>query len=738
MVDISLEILQKAFEALKDPALGTFIEEMEAAGKSVVTLGELSSRVGPAVVTQIKNITGATFETVKAWGEFGGMVRDVADAAIGAFGKMTSGIGGLIQDQKNAGLGAEEIAIKLGLVGEVAVGVIPEAVRGMGGLGKAGYDAGQTISEAFSPIGAKLREAGVPKSVIDTFDRIAGAQTRAYGLQKEIIGLAVAQGRLGAVTDKSGEHFRDMNGLMTQMSVLALESAEATGQTVGSMMDLAKALGTIPDALTASVEAGGLYYNQMVLTSQVAAGFGRKQSEVAAQLRDVYTTMGLRGTKAYEQIATLYEAAGDSKLRFEAFNKSVMDIAGSFKMLGDNTAAATNVVKAFDTAFKTSEISPAAMQEVISGLTAGVRDMERGTQAFISAQTGGPGGLAGAFQIELAMQEGRMDEVLEKTMTAMQAQFGGEVLTLKDAASNPALAGEFYKQVQYLTQVAGVAKSDREAYRILEAMQSGVMDILQPGAAEGGEALGKAQMRGAAEQARTTSAVMKLHRELEMMSLTQSNIFGTLNDSLNEQMKMASSMDAMAGMSKGRGLQSFGTTEEVRGKATPGTDLDVMRRWASPEGPIGKVLEVFTKLGKMVETGGLGRIISGRMTKEEREKEAERELAEPVGAGLAPGAIAPPPPPGAGAGVAPFPGGPRPPVGAVPRRGMEFGRIGAAEAFIRGEEIRMPPMDVNHGPIDITVHFPDFDSKVKVVAEGVVERAEKGRTNMGGVGASSR
>ena len=106
MVDISLEILQKAFEALKDPALGTFIEEMEAAGKSVVTLGELSSRVGPAVVTQIKNITGATFETVKAWGEFGGMVRDVADAAIGAFGKMTSGIGGLIQDQKNAGLGS--------------------------------------------------------------------------------------------------------------------------------------------------------------------------------------------------------------------------------------------------------------------------------------------------------------------------------------------------------------------------------------------------------------------------------------------------------------------------------------------------------------------------------------------------------------------------------------------------------------------------------------------------------
>jgi hypothetical protein len=154
--------------------------------------------------------------------------------------------------------------------------------------------------------------------------------------------------------------------------------------------------------------------------------------------------------------------------------------------------------------------------------------MDTAKKAFISGATGGPGGLAGKFQIDELIATGHMDEVVKKTMTAMQSQFGGPVLTRKDAVDNPALAGELYKQMQ-LIGVAGIAKNDEETYRILEAMKTGVMDMLKPGAAEGekGLALERQLGKGASLQEQTQTTMMKIHQTLEVARLRQDKFYNT-------------------------------------------------------------------------------------------------------------------------------------------------------------------------------------------------------------------
>jgi hypothetical protein len=114
-------------------------------------------------------------------------------------------------------------------------------------------------------------------------------------------------------------------------------------------------------------------------------------------------------------------------------------------------------------------------------MTSGIQRMDIAHKAFISSAAGGPGGLAGAFEIDAALMKGgeALAGVLGKVMTAMEQQFGGPAITPEDVVRTPALAGELMKQVAYLRDVAGIASTDVEAYNILGAMQRGAPDELQ-------------------------------------------------------------------------------------------------------------------------------------------------------------------------------------------------------------------------------------------------------------------
>jgi hypothetical protein len=289
-------------------------------------------------------------------------------------------------------------------------------------------------------------------------------------------------------------------------------------------MNLTKQIGEgIPKALEQTITPMGHFASGLNYTSaamKLAAGTGQDNAKMVEHLKTMYDKFGVSGTEAMERIAAFSDVHNQLKdITQQQAIKIITESAEKFKLLGDNTLAATNILKQFDLAMKGSKLSPEGISAVVSGMTDGIKGMNEAQKAFVSQQTGGPGGLAGAFKIDYALQQGKMDEVLKQTMQAMQKQFSGPVLTLKDAAQNPALSGEFYKQVEFIKSVSGLAKDNQSAYRVLEAMKSGLVDKLQAPKDDGRAVLGTKLEIGHNLQKIANTELQNLNRKAEELSL---------------------------------------------------------------------------------------------------------------------------------------------------------------------------------------------------------------------------
>lgn len=508
MADETIDLSKVSLTGLTEQAK-EWIESLKKAGEHTLNLKTFTDKFGVEATNIITGVKNVVHDLTASFGSFTKEAEMATNLAKGFFQETTSII-------EKSGLGVADLAIAF----EPLVGLIDKNITGMGRLGDAGYEAGSKISTAFTAVSPLISNAfGNNSAATRLFSTMTDGASRAVGLRRELESMAISQGRLSSVMNEGHTAFRDMNEEYNDFAVMSVQAARDVGQTVGSIMDLTKALSSIPGSLT----VGQL----TVDTSRIAATAHRDQLVVAKDLSDMYTRLGTTQQDALANMANIHDKAGDSKLRMESFASTVHNVASNFKMLGDNTVAATTFVKAFDDAFKDSQISPEAMRDVISSIGDGIHRMDAGKKAFISASTGGPGGLAGAVQMDYAIQTGHVDEVIKKTMTAMQSQFGGQVVTLKDAAENPALAGEFYKQIQYLTQVSGIAKDEDQAKRILEAMKSGVVDNLKIGSGEvdKGNVLERHLEAGASLQEQTKNKLMDIHQTMEATRLRQDDIY---------------------------------------------------------------------------------------------------------------------------------------------------------------------------------------------------------------------
>ena len=508
-----LDAAEKMAGAAKDKII-ELIAQYQNLGKESISLTDISGKLGTEVSNAFSKVINSVTDITKLFGRFNDAATEATSTIKNLFNETISSFDTTIRDLNLTGV---DIAVAL----EPMVGLVDKNITGMGKLGDAGYEAGSKITTAFKSIEPLLSGmlGGNNSPGMKLVSAMTEGSSRVIGMERELIGFAVAQGRVSSALDDSGSRFRNLNEDYRSFTAMTFNAAQATGQTVSSVMDLSKSLSTIPGA----VDNG----TAIIEVSRLATAVGRDQAEVAKQATEMYTKFGTSIQDATAAIGYIQDKAGDSKLRMEAFNQTVMQISSSFKMLGDNTVATTNFVSAFDKAFEHSKISPEAMKEVITSIGEGVQRMDVAKKAFVSGVTGGPGGLAGAIQMDYAIQEGHVDQVIRKTMLAMQSQFGGQIVTLKDAAQNPALSGELYKQMQYLTQVSGIAKDDQQAYRILEAMKSGVMDNLKPGAGEDEkkDAMGRQMDRGFDLQQQTQGTLMNIHQKMEQMRLRQDDIY---------------------------------------------------------------------------------------------------------------------------------------------------------------------------------------------------------------------
>jgi len=535
----------KQLDEVAKKNIENFIHKLGLSEESIVHFSDITKGAGETASKALHSVAQSAADLFTIFSNFS--ESEIGKKMMGTAKELGAGIADIFSRSD-----IEFSNLVMGLVD--ASGIIDKSITGMGKLGNTGYEAGSKITEAFKSVSPLLEKAFDKSPGMMKFtNAVMEGRDHVIGLERELISMALSQGRVADVSDTTNRNFTNLNESYMDYVNMSVMAARETGQTVGSMMDLNKALSSIPGSLDSAEET--------VKASRMAAAAGMDQLIVAKQLADMYSRLGTNEKDAIEAMAYMHDKAGDSKLRMEAFNETVLTIAGSFKMLGDNTNATTNFVNAFDKAFQESKISPDAMKEVITSIAHGVERMDVAKKAFVSNATGGPGGLAGAIQMDYAIQTGHVDEVVRKTMLAMQSQFGGQVVTLKDAAENPSLAGELYKQVQYLTQVSGIAKDDKEAYRVLEAMKSGVTDILKPGAAEGekGLALERQVAKGTGLQEQTKNTLMSIHQTLEASKLLQDKFYSDQFPKAEDYLgKMAESMGVIHDNRDGRASSQAG------------------------------------------------------------------------------------------------------------------------------------------------------------------------------------
>jgi hypothetical protein len=362
-----------------------------------------------------------------------------------------------------------------------------------------GVNAFTVGSEATKKLADGLKSVGVAGSVVDELARAGGTAILSFAdkffagadnalkLQNSIIQLSASTGRLSDVYAAAGPNLENINLITKQYQASINETGLATGVTTSQVEKYYAELGNVPGALGAVVK-GGTGVNgtisMLTATMQYAAGSGRKFEDVTKDLNVAFRDYNLTGEDALKFTARIGELANKFHVQLSDVQSSLTATAESFKMYGNEAEGAANMMNEYLGALESTGLSGSAAIDVVNGMTAGIKNLNIAQKSFLSAQTGGPGGLMGGFQIEKMMREGKMDEVMDKVKSTLTRQFG-QIMTLNEASQSPQAAAQFQKQILMLRQgpLGSFAKDDQSAMRLLEAMktgQKGAVDALKP------------------------------------------------------------------------------------------------------------------------------------------------------------------------------------------------------------------------------------------------------------------
>lgn len=406
------------------------------------------------------------------------------------------------------------------------------------------------------------------------------------------IQMAARTGELGDAVAATGAGFRDLDTILERQKVTIEDTAEATGLTVAQTEQWYNQLGLIPGALKSVVdisEKGGRTMSMLTAAIQTAVGTGRAQEDVMKDLSVAFKDYGLVGEKALLFSVRMSDVSTRLKAPIEDVTSALRGSADAFKMFvtgqqsaEDSAESLAKMMNTYGKALESTGLSASQSVGVVSELASGVSRLSIGQQAFISQQTGGPGGLVGAARQQLKTP----GEQVEDAMSTLKKQFG-EIVTVKDAAESEAAASQWVKQTAMLQQLLGpLAKDQQSANRLLEAMKN-------QGAGQK-EALAKALEPTAVQDA------AKQGMDLQK----QSNAF--LADISHTLDRIRDLGDIGAG--RALGAVSAGATPGIRGEAqgrVSAAEADRMRAAAERSGTRTAALAGEMATGNVRRTAGL-------------------------------------------------------------------------------------------------------------------------------------
>ena len=317
--------------------------------------------------------------------------------------------------------------------------------------------------------------SGQMEDIMESADGIENYRT-------SLMELAATRGDLNKFFSGVGENFENVGNYLKADVATNIELSKSLGLSIKQVEDLNKKFGEIPGTLGETIKVGGNAVKTMSLLEgavNLARGSGRSFTEVQAEVNVALNEFGFSAQKAIEYSSRIAEVSKVGNMPLSVAKGLIHDISNTYRLYGNNVDAASKMSLKFYDNLRQSGVSAKDSQNIITGFSNSVEKLSLAQKSFLSAQTGGPGGLLGGIQIEKMLSEGKMDEVFDKVKSTLQKQFNGKIMTLGDVKTQED-ASVFTKQRTLLRQgpLGNIVGSDAEASKVLESFKRGEKSVL--------------------------------------------------------------------------------------------------------------------------------------------------------------------------------------------------------------------------------------------------------------------
>lgn len=354
--------------------------------------------------------------------------------------------------------------------------------------------AADVAAQAQNKIIDMLKKSGVEHSKInslltmgtDALQKFAVATLKSADnglkLQNAMLQQAASSGNFNDMIQKAGDKLQNMNNLLARQDSLIQGSADSTGIARESMNQYWNQLSpTISGMKDLNITVGSSSEKMNVLTAAVtlATGSGRSQKDVIDDVNKATQEYGISVSNALTMTARISEISSKFKIPLQDVRNSLFSTTESFKWFsseqGDaskKTEGFTSVINKYAKALQDTGLSGHQAIGVVDGMTKSMSTLNMAQKAFLSQQTGGPGGLRGAFQIESMLQKDPA-KAFELVRKQMQKQMGG-IVSQSEAEGSEAAAQKRQKQMLILQEgpLGKFAQDPQQAMHILDAFKS--------------------------------------------------------------------------------------------------------------------------------------------------------------------------------------------------------------------------------------------------------------------------
>lgn len=300
----------------------------------------------------------------------------------------------------------------------------------------------------------------------------------ALKLEDVYIRAAAATGRLGDVHEQAGTSLEHMNRLVRDQRSAINETIIATNLSKDTVEAYYQQLSQLPIAMKGQVDSSTSARgatDQLARTIQLARGTGRDFKDVVDDMKLAINDYNASIPEAMKFTAQISEVSQKYNIQIDDVRKSLTSTAGAFKMFGNEAEGAANILNQYVGQLKATGLSGQVASDIVTNMTNQIGNLSIAQKSFLSSQGGGPGGLVGAYSIDMMLRKGQIDKVFEMTKSQLTRMMGGNLVTTQEAANSPQAAAQMTKQIMMLRQgpLGQFARTDAEAERIIDALKTG-------------------------------------------------------------------------------------------------------------------------------------------------------------------------------------------------------------------------------------------------------------------------